>query len=56
LLGAAVLPLLKKLIDIVGSVPDVRAVIPSIEPVIPIIIGLTLLLGTVADELIRRRR
>jgi len=56
LLGAAVLPLLKNLINRVGNMPDVRAVIPSIDPVIPIIIGLTLLLGTMADEVLRRRR
>jgi ribose transport system permease protein len=55
LLGAAVLPLLRNLINRVGNFPDVRAVIPAIDPVIPIIIGLTLLAGTIADEILRRR-
>ncbi|MCE9532540.1 MAG: ABC transporter permease [Planctomycetes bacterium] len=55
LLGAAVLPLLKNLINRVGNIPDVRAIIPSIDPVIPILIGMTLLAGTIADEFFRRR-
>ena len=54
-LGAAVLPLLRNLINRVGNFPDVRAIIPSIDPVIPIIIGLTLLSGTIVDEILRRR-
>jgi ribose transport system permease protein len=56
ILGAAVLPLLRNLISRVGGMPDVRAIIPSIDPVIPIIIGLTLLLGTMVDEWLRLRR
>jgi ribose transport system permease protein len=55
LLGAAVLPLLRNLISRVGAFPAVREIIPAIDPVIPIIIGLTLLLGTVTDEVLRRR-
>jgi ribose transport system permease protein len=55
LLGAGVLPLLRNLINRVGNIPEVRSVIPAIDPVIPIIIGLTLLAGTVADEILRRR-
>jgi ribose transport system permease protein len=55
LLGAAVLPLLQNLINLVGNIPEVRAIIPKIDPVIPILIGLTLLAGTVADEFFRRR-
>jgi ribose transport system permease protein len=55
ILGAAVLPLLKNLINRVGNFPDVRAIIPAIDPVIPIIIGLTLLAGTIVDEILRRR-
>ncbi len=54
ILGAAVLPLLRNLINLVGNIPAVRAIVPAIDPVIPIIIGLTLLAGTFADELIRR--
>lgn len=44
-LGAMVLPVLKNLINFMG----VR------DPVIPVVIGLTLLFGTVADEFFRRR-
>lgn len=54
-LGAAVLPLLKNLINFLGSLPLVTRNIKSIDPVIPVLIGLTLLLGTIADELFRRR-
>lgn len=54
-LGAAVLPLLQRLISRLGNVPEVRAIIPSIDPVIPILIGLTLLAGTIADEFFRRQ-
>jgi ribose transport system permease protein len=54
LFGAAVLPLLQNLINRLGNFPDVRAIFPSIDPVIPIIIGLTLLAGTVTDEILRR--
>jgi ribose transport system permease protein len=43
-LGAMVLPLLKNLVSFLG-IPD---------PVIPMVIGLTLLLGTIADEFVRR--
>jgi hypothetical protein len=50
-----VLPLLRNLINRVGNIPEVRTVVPAIDPVIPIIIGLTLLMGTVADEILRRR-
>ncbi len=45
LLGAAVLPLLRNLINRAGNIPAIRSVIPAIDPVIPIIIGLTLLAG-----------
>jgi ribose transport system permease protein len=54
-LGAAVLPLLKNLISFVGEVPWVKAYIPKIDPVIPVLVGLTLLLGTIIDEFFRRR-
>jgi ribose transport system permease protein len=43
-LGAMVLPLLRNLVSFLG-IPD---------PIIPVVIGLALLIGTVADELIRR--
>ncbi len=52
--GAAVLPLLKNLISFVGSIPWVMDRV-KIDPVIPALIGLTLLLGTIADESFRRR-
>jgi len=54
-LGAAVLPLLKNLISFVGTLPAVSSVVKNIDPVIPVVIGLTLLLGTIADEFLRRR-
>jgi ribose transport system permease protein len=54
-LGAAVLPLLKNLISFVGTIPFVANYIPKIDPVIPVLIGLTLLLGTIVDEFFRRR-
>lgn len=54
-LGAAVLPLLKNLISFVGTVPWVLENIKSVDPVIPALIGLTLLLGTIVDEFFRRR-
>jgi ribose transport system permease protein len=54
-LGAAVLPLLKNLISFVGSIPFVQKLIPKIDPVIPVVMGLTLLLGTIVDEFFRRR-
>jgi ribose transport system permease protein len=54
-LGAAVLPLLRNLISFVGSIGFVAQYIPKIDPVIPVLIGLTLLLGTIADEFFRRR-
>jgi ribose transport system permease protein len=44
-LGAMVLPLLKNLVSFL-DIPDA---------VIPAVIGLTLLVGTVADEFFRRR-
>lgn len=43
-LGAMVLPLLRNLVSFLG-IPD---------PIIPVVIGLALLIGTVADEFIRR--
>lgn len=43
-LGAMVLPLLRNLVSFLG-IPD---------PVIPVVIGLALLIGTITDELIRR--
>jgi len=54
-LGAAVLPLLKNLISFVGSVPWVLRNLKSVDPVIPALIGLTLLVGTIVDEFFRRR-
>jgi ribose transport system permease protein len=54
-LGAAVLPLLKNLISFVGSLPWVLRNVKSIDPIIPALIGLTLLFGTIIDELVRRR-
>jgi ribose transport system permease protein len=54
-LGAAVLPLLKNLINFAGSLPLVRQNLTSIDPVIPALIGLTLLFGTIVDEYFRRR-
>jgi ribose transport system permease protein len=54
-LGAAVLPLLKNLINFVGELEWVREKVGRIDPVIPALIGLTLLLGTIADEFFRRR-
>ena len=53
-LGAAVLPLLKNLISFVGSLPWVLKNVRSVDPVIPALIGLTLLIGTIADEYFRR--
>jgi len=53
-LGAAVLPLLKNLISFVGSIPWVVERM-KIDPIIPALIGLTLLFGTIADEYFRRR-
>jgi ribose transport system permease protein len=44
-LGAAVLPLLRNVVSFKG-IPD---------PIIPAVIGLTLLTGTIADEFFRRR-
>jgi ribose transport system permease protein len=43
-LGAMVLPLLRNLISFLG-IPD---------PIIPVVIGVALLVGTIADELVRR--
>jgi ribose transport system permease protein len=54
-LGAAVLPLLRNLITFVGATEFVQKIIPKIDSVIPVIIGLTLLLGTIVDEFFRRR-
>jgi ribose transport system permease protein len=54
-LGAAVLPLLKNLISFVGSLPWVLRNFKNIDPVIPALIGMTLLIGTIADEFFRRR-
>ena len=54
-LGAAVLPLLRNLISFVGGLRVVRQNVSNIDAMIPVIIGLTLLLGTIADEFFRRR-
>ncbi len=54
-LGGAVLPLLKNLINFSASKEWVRNLIPNMDAVIPVIIGLTLLLGTLIDETLRRR-
>jgi ribose transport system permease protein len=53
-LGAAVLPLLSNLISFVGNIPWVLKLV-QIDPVIPALVGLTLLFGTIADEFFRRR-
>jgi ribose transport system permease protein len=53
-LGAAVLPLLKNLISFVGASTVVGDYIKNIDTVIPVVIGLTLLLGTLADQFFRR--
>ena len=53
-LGAAVLPLLRNLISFVGSIPWVFERV-KIDPIIPALVGLTLLFGTIADEFFRRR-
>jgi ribose transport system permease protein len=53
-LGAAVLPLLRNLISFVGNIPWVLERV-KIDPVIPALVGLTLLFGTIADEFFRRR-
>jgi hypothetical protein len=53
-LGAAVLPLLRNLISFVGGIPWVAERV-KIDPVIPALVGLTLLFGTIADEFFRRR-
>ena len=55
ILGAAVLPLLRNLITFVGEIPFVKEYIVKIDPVIPVVIGVTLLFGTIADEFFRRR-
>lgn len=54
ILGAAVLPLLKNLISFVGASTVVGDYIKNIDTVIPVVIGLTLLLGTLADQFFRR--
>lgn len=54
-LGAAVLPLLKNLISFLGTVEVVAEHIKDIDKITPALIGLTLLLGTIADEFFRRR-
>jgi ribose transport system permease protein len=54
-LGAAVLPLLRNLINFVGAVPAVQKIIPKIDSVVPVFIGLALLSGTIVDEFFRRR-
>jgi ribose transport system permease protein len=53
-LGAAVLPLLRNLISFVGNIPWVLERV-KIDPVIPALVGLTLLFGTITDEFFRRR-
>jgi ribose transport system permease protein len=55
ILGAAVLPLLKNLISFAGTIPWIQERVKSIDPIIPALIGLTLLIGTIADEFFRRR-
>jgi len=54
-LGAAVLPLLKNLISFVGAMAFVQKYIKDIDKITPALVGLTLLLGTIADEFFRRR-
>jgi ribose transport system permease protein len=54
ILGAAVLPLLKNLISFVGNIPWVLERV-KIDPVIPALVGFTLLIGTIIDEFFRRR-
>lgn len=54
LLGAAVLPLLRNLISFVGSIEWVLERV-KIDPLVPALVGLTLLFGTIADEFFRRR-
>jgi ribose transport system permease protein len=54
-LGAIVLPLLENLISFLGAIPWVEKHIKSVDPIIPVLIGLTLLIGTIADEYFRRR-
>ena len=53
-LGAAVLPLLKNLISFVGASTVVGDYIKNIDSMIPVVIGLTRLLGTLADQFFRR--
>lgn len=53
--GAAVLPLLKKLINFIPTDTWVVSKLKSIDPLVPALIGLTLLVGTIADEYFRRR-
>jgi ribose transport system permease protein len=53
-LGAAVLPLLRNLISFVGNIPWVLERV-KIDPIIPALVGLTLLFGTIADEFFRAR-
>ena len=54
-LGAAVLPLLKNLISFVANLPWMLRQGIQIDPIVPSVIGLTLLLGTLADEYFRRQ-
>ncbi|CAN5455152.1 ABC transporter permease [soil metagenome] len=54
-LGAAVLPLLRKVITAASDHPWVLSQNWKIDEIIPALIGLTLLLGTIADEYFRRR-
>jgi ribose transport system permease protein len=55
-LGAAVLPLLENLMSFLGSTEWWRnSVGISVDTVIPVFIGLTLLLGSIVDEYFRRR-
>lgn len=54
ILGAAVLPLLMNLITFVHASTIVGDYIKNIDSMIPVVIGLTLLLGTLVDQFFRR--
>lgn len=54
-LGAGVLPLLRNLISFLGSLDVVQRHFKDIDKMTPAVVGLTLLLGTIADEFFRRR-
>ena len=54
-LGAAVLPLLSTLISVASNRSFVAEYNLKVDDAIPVLTGLTLLLGTIADEFLRRR-